>query len=130
MRPDGSGNVTATHIAWRVSRSVPLTPSPIAVGQEVYMVSDNGILTAMDIKTGRIHYQERLGGNYSASFLFAGGRLYLSSEDGDTHVFQPGGEFKKIATNRLDGQIFASPAVAGKALILRTDSALHRIEEK
>jgi len=130
VRPDGSGNVTATHIVWRVSRSVPLTPSPIAVGQEVYMVSDNGILTAIDIKTGRIYYQERLGGNYSSSFLAAGGRLYLSSEDGDTHVFQPGVEFKKIGTNRLDGQLFASPAVAGKALILRTDTALYRIEEK
>ncbi|MBL8293799.1 MAG: PQQ-binding-like beta-propeller repeat protein, partial [Bryobacterales bacterium] len=130
VRPDGSGNVTGTHIAWRVGRSVPLTPSPIIVGQEVYMVSDNGILTALDFKTGRIHYQERLGGNYSASPLSADGRIYLSSEDGDTHVFNPGTEFKKIATNRLDGQLFASPAVAGKSLILRTDSALYRIEEK
>jgi outer membrane protein assembly factor BamB len=130
VRPDGSGNVTETHIAWRVGRSVPLTPSPIVVGQEAYMVSDNGILTALDFKTGRIHYQERLGGNYSASPLFADGRIYLSSEDGDTHVFNPGTEFKKIVTNRLDGQLFASPAVAGKSLILRTDSALYRIEEK
>lgn len=130
VRPDGAGNVTGTHIAWRAGRSVPLTPSPVAVGSEVYMVSDNGILTALDIKTGRIHYQERLGGNYSASPLFADGRLYVSSEEGETHVVQPGVEFKKIATNHLEGQLFASPAVVGKALILRSDSALYRIEEK
>ena len=82
VRPDGEGNVTATHLAWRAGRGVPLTPSPVVAGNEIYMVSDNGILSCLDAKTGKLNYQERLGGNFSASPLFADGRIYWPSEEG------------------------------------------------
>jgi outer membrane protein assembly factor BamB len=127
VRPDGAGNVTATHVSWRVTRSVPLTPSPVVAGSEIYMVSDNGILSCLDAKTGKLHYQERLGGNFSASPLFADGRIYWPSEEGETTVIAPGREFRQLAKNTVDGQIFASFAVSGNAFILRSSSHLYRI---
>ncbi|MCC6587829.1 MAG: PQQ-binding-like beta-propeller repeat protein [Bryobacterales bacterium] len=129
VRPDGTGDITKTHVLWRVNRQVPLTPSPIIVEDLFYMVSDNGIFTAVEAKTGRILYQERVGGNYSASPLYADGRLYLWNEEGEATVIAPGREFRVLAKNRLDGQTMATPAVAEKALIIRTDTSLYRIEK-
>lgn len=127
VKPDGEGNVTASHVAWRASRGVPLTPSPVVVGSDIYMVSDNGILSSLDAKTGKLNYQERLGGNFSASPLYADGRIYWPSEEGDTTVIAPGREFRQLARNTVDGQIFASLAISGNALILRSSSHLYRI---
>ena len=129
VRPDGTGDITKTNVLWRVNRQVPLTPSPIIVDDLFYMVSDNGIFTALEAKTGRILYQERVGGNYSASPLYADGRLYLWNEEGEATVIAPGREFRVLAKNRVDGQTMATPAVAEKALIIRTDTSLYRIEK-
>jgi outer membrane protein assembly factor BamB len=130
VRPDGRGNVTKTHVVWRVGRGVPLTPSPVVAGEEVYMVSDNGIVTAVEGGTGRIVYRERVGGNYSASPVHADGRLYFASEEGEVQVVAAGRQFRLLARNSLDGQLFASPAVVGRALILRTSQALYRIQQR
>ena len=127
VRPDGEGNVTETHIAWRADRGVPLTPSPIVAGNEIMMVSDNGILSNLDARTGKLNYQERLGSNFSASPLFAGGRIYWPNEEGETTVIAPGREFRKLASNAIEGQTFASLAVSGKSLILRSSTHLYRI---
>lgn len=127
VRPDGAGDVTRTHLAWRVERGTPLTPSPLIVGDDLYMVSDIGILTLLDARTGRVHKQARLPGNYSASPVFADGRIYFQSEEGVTTVLAPGHDFRVLATNRLDGATLASMAVSDGALFLRTDSHLYRI---
>ena len=74
-------------------------------------------------------WNERVGGNYSASPIAADGRLYFCSEEGKTVVVATGREFKKLAENTLEDGFMASPAVSGKALILRTKSALYRVEE-
>ncbi len=127
VRPNGEGNVTETHVAWRAGRGVSLTPSPIVAGNEILMVSDGGILSNLDARTGKLNYQERLGANFSASPLLADGRIYWPSEDGVTTVIAPGPEFRKLAANSVDGQTFASLAVSGKSLILRSSSHLYRI---
>jgi outer membrane protein assembly factor BamB len=129
IRPDGRGDVTKTHIAWSLKRGAPLTPSPIVAGDELYMVTDGGIASCIDARTGNVIWQSRLGGTYSASPIFADGRLYFSAEQGVTTVIVPGPEPRRLATNRLDGGLLASIAVAGKAFFLRTDSALYRISE-
>src|SRR5712691_7348262 len=67
VRADGTGDVTKTHIAWRMRRAAPLTPSPLLVGDELYVVSDIGIASCLDATTGAVHWLQRLGGNYSAS---------------------------------------------------------------
>src|SRR4029077_199591 len=73
----GSGDVTDTHLAWTLTKGAPLNPSPLLVGDELYLVSDRGVATCVDAKTGTEHWQERVGGNYSASPLLADGRIYF-----------------------------------------------------
>ena len=130
VRADGAGDVTRSHVAWRLRRGAPLTPSPILVGDELYMVTDFGIGTCVDALTGAVRWQRRLGGNHSASPVFAGGRLYFQNEEGVTTVIAPGTEFRVLARNRLDGTTLASMAVADGALFIRTDTHLYRIEER
>ena len=121
--------MTKTHVAWRLARGVPLTPSPIAVGGEAYLVSDGGIASCVEIATGATLWQQRLGGTYSASPVLAAGRLYFSSEQGVTTVIQPGREFRRLARNTLDGSLLASMAVSGEAIIMRSDSSLYRLRQ-
>jgi outer membrane protein assembly factor BamB len=127
VRPDGSGDVTRTHVAWTLSRGAPLTPSPLLVGNELYLVTDTGIATCVDAQTGAIRWQQRLNGNFSASPVFADGRIYFQSEEGVTTVIAPGTEFRRLAINTLDGATLASMAVADGSLFIRSSSHLYRI---
>ena len=129
VRPNGTGDVTKTHVAWELKRGAPLTPSPLAVGDELYIVNDGGIATCLDARTGNLIWQQRLGGTYSASPVFADGRIYFLAEQGVTTVIAPGKEFRRLAINTLDGGLLASMAVSGGSLFLRTDSHLYRILE-
>lgn len=125
----GEGDVTDTHIQWRSSRGVPNKPSPIAVDDRIYMISDSGILTQLRAEDGSIVFQQRLGGNYSASPILAGDRLYFSSHEGVVTVVEPGDEYHEIAENQLEGRLMASPAVLGDDLVIRSEFALLRIGE-
>jgi outer membrane protein assembly factor BamB len=129
VRPDGSGDVTRTHVAWRLGRGAPLTPSPLLVGNELYLVTDAGIATCVDAETGTIRWQQRLNGSFSASPVFADGRIYFQSEEGVTTIVAPGTEFRVLATNTLDGATLASMAVADGALFFRTNSHVYRIRD-
>ena len=129
VRADGTGNVTQTHVEWTLRRGAPLTPSPLLVGDELYIVSDLGIATCLNAKTGEIHWQERLGGNHSASPVFVDGRIYFQNEDGITTVIAPGTEFKRLVRNEIDGVTLASMAVAGGSFFIRTHTHLYRIGE-
>ena len=93
-------------------------------------MSDKGILTVLDALSGEELYSERIGGNFSASPLYADGRIYLFAEDGLCHVLQPGRTYRKLGENRLEGRTLASPAVVGSAMFVRTDKALYRLEQK
>jgi outer membrane protein assembly factor BamB len=127
VRADGAGDVTKSHVAWTLRRAAPLTPSPLLVGDELYVVSDIGIASCLDAKTGEVRWLQRLGGNYSASPIFADGRIYFLSEEGMATVIAPGREFRKLAMNVLDGATLASMAVSGGSIFIRTDSHLYRI---
>lgn len=135
MRPQlwavrlGSRLVTAETVLWRVTRQVPANSSPILVGQRLYMVSDQGVLTCLDAQNGREIWKSRLAGNFSASPLLADGRLYFASEEGAVFVCEPADSFKLLATNQLDGRIMASPAAVGRAIYLRSDTHLYRLEK-
>ncbi len=123
----GKGDVTETHVAWRIN-GAPLTPSPILVGDEIYFVNDRGVAVSADAKTGKVHWKERIGGNHSASPLYAEDRIYFLSEEGETTVIAPGKEVKVLAKSQMDGRFLASFAVSGKALFARSDDQLYRIE--
>ena len=129
IRPDGKGDVTKTHVAWKLSRGAPLTPSPILAGDELYIVSDNGIASCLDARTGAVHWQQRLGNSFSASPVLADGRIYFLDEDGRTTVIAPGTTFRPLAANVLDGPALASMAVAAHSFIIRTATHLYRIAE-
>jgi outer membrane protein assembly factor BamB len=129
IRPDGEGDVTETHVAWRLSKGAPHTPSLLLVGDELYMISDRGIASCLDAKTGEPHWQERIGGNFSASPLYADGHIYLQSEQGTGIVIAAGKKFEEIARNELDERTLASYAVADGALLIRTESQLYRVQE-
>ena len=127
VRPDGKGDVTRTHVAWTITRGAPYTPSPLLVGNDFYYVSDTGVLSLADAASGQIVWQQRLGGNYSASPVFADGRIYFQSEEGMTTVIAPGREFRRLASNRLDGATLASMAVSGGSFFIRSQAHLYRI---
>jgi outer membrane protein assembly factor BamB len=114
-------------VVWSLSRSAPLTPSPVLVGDELYIVNDVGIASCLDAETGAVHWRERLGGNYSASPVYADGRVYFLSEEGTATVIAPGKEFRKLAVNVLDGAALASMAVANGSFFIRTHSHLYRL---
>jgi len=129
IRPDGSGDITDSHVAFTVRRGVPHNPSPLAAGGRIYMTTDLGILTCVDAKLGKELWRKRLNGNFSASPTLAGGRIYLINEDATPFVIGPGAEYELLATNQLDGRALASPAFVDGAIYLRTDTHLYRIEE-
>ena len=128
IRPDGSGDVTDTHVAWRTDDNVPHNPSPLVIGDEIYLVADNGIASCRDVRTGELHWRQRLGGNYSASPLHAAGRIYVVSEQGVCTVFAPGTSYTELAVNDFGESALASFAVADDALFIRTESHLSRVE--
>jgi outer membrane protein assembly factor BamB len=128
IRPDGRGDVTATHVAWRARQGVSHTPSLLLDGDELYMVSDAGFASCLDARTGREHWRKRLPGAYSASPLLAGGRVYFQNEAGTGVVVRAGKEYKELARNALDERTLASYAAADGALFIRTDRHLYRIE--
>ena len=127
VRVDGSGDVTNTHIAWTLKRAAPLTPSPVLIGDEIYLVNDVGIASCLNAKTGTPYWVTRLGGNYSASPVVADDRIYFLSEEGVATVIAPEKVFHKLATNVLDGATLASIAVSSRSIFIRSDSALYRI---
>jgi outer membrane protein assembly factor BamB len=130
VRTGGKGLITDTHVAWKVKRGVSNKPSILLVDDLIYMVGDTGIASCIDAQTGEQVWQQRIGGEYSASPVYADGRLWFFSEDGKTAVLKPGRVFEQVGENRLDDGFLASPAIAGKAFYLRTRTHLYRIEEK
>jgi outer membrane protein assembly factor BamB len=130
VRPEGDGDITETHVAWSLKKGAPHTPSLLVVGDELYMVSDKGVATCVDAATGKQHWQERLGGNFSSSLVYADGKLYVQSEEGPTTVIRPGRMFEKLATTGFDERTLASYAVGDRELYIRTESNLYRVEQR
>jgi outer membrane protein assembly factor BamB len=128
IRPDGKGDVSASHVAWKAG-GAGHKPSSIVVGDLVYLLKDIGVVTCVDAKTGQEVWNGRLGtGEHSASPIYADGVLYFVSHAGGCAVVQPGREFKLLAKNQLEGHFRGTPAVAGKSLLLRSETNLYRIE--
>ncbi len=130
IRPDGTGDVTETHVEWRTKPGVPLNPAPLLVGEKLFLVSDGGVMSCLDAKTGKLDWKGRLGGNFSAAPILVGDLIYAVGENGVTHVIDATADhFERVASSKLDDYVLATPAVAGDALYLRTEKALYRIEE-
>jgi outer membrane protein assembly factor BamB len=128
MRPDGQGDVTDTHLVWKLNKNIPMCSSPILIDDLLFMVDDHGTASCIAADTGDVVWKKKLGGSYWASPITAEGRIYFFSEKGVATVIAPGREFKQLAVNKLDEGFMASPAVVGKAIFLRTKTHLYRVE--
>ncbi len=123
------GDATASHVAWKQKAGAPDQSTPVVLGQRLYMVSSGGILSCLDTADGHIVWKERIGSDFAASPLVADGRIYFFDTQGNTTVIAPGDTFQPLAKNALADGCMASPAVVGKALIVRTKGALYRIAQ-
>jgi len=130
VKPGGSGVVTDSHVAWKVKRNVPTRASVLLHDDLLYLVDDGGIATCLEGASGKEVWRKRIGGNYSASPLYADGRVYFFSEEGKTTAVAPGREAKVLGESQLDAGFMASPAVADDAFFLRTKTHLYRVEGK
>jgi outer membrane protein assembly factor BamB len=123
----GHGNVTEKNVVWRMKNGAPSTPSPLLVGDELYFVSDKGVATCVDAKTGDRHWTGRLGGNFSASPVYVNNRILFFNEDGGATWVKPGKEFVILGENTVPGRTLATPAFSKGAMYLRTDTSLYKI---
>jgi len=128
VRADGTGDVTKTHVAWKLEKGIAKTASPVIVDDLFYMVRDDGVVTCLEAATGNQVWSQPVGGHFAASPVYADGRLYFCNEQGKTFVIKPGRTCELLATNQLAIGCMASPAVSGRALFLRTKTHLYRIE--
>lgn len=120
-------------IAWRLDRGSPYTTTPLAYEGLLYVLTDNGILSAYRLRDGERVYQQRVSrtaGAFSASPVAADGRLYLTSEDGELFVIRAGDTFELLATNDMGEVCMATPALSGELLIVRTKSHLFALRNK
>lgn len=124
IKPDGQGDVTDSHVAWSLRRGAPLTPSMLVIGEDLYMVADNGMVSCVEAKSGTVYWQERVARQTSASPLYADGKIYIQDEMGVGYVLKPGRMLQLLAKNDLEDRSLASPAVSGSRLLIRTQHAL------
>jgi outer membrane protein assembly factor BamB len=120
------GNVTHTHIVWRTIKGAAYVPSPIIAGDYFMIVSDQGFGVCFEARTGKILWQERVGGHH-ASLVSANGLVYFLSDEGVTRVIKPEPDFDLIAQNELGEPCFASPAISQGGIFLRGDKHLYCI---
>ena len=128
VKTDGQGDVTGTHVAWKLGKHIARYASPLLVDGLIYTAAEENYVTCIDAATGQVVWTEGIGGKFAASPLYADGRLYFFDQKGTTTVLKPGRALEVLATNTLDGGFMASPAVAGKSFFLRTRTHLYRVE--
>jgi outer membrane protein assembly factor BamB len=126
IRLGGSGDVTDSHTAWTLNRGAPNTPSPLLVGDELYLISDRGQFSCVDARTGKVVWEDKLKGNYSASPIVAGGNIYLTSEEGKGTLVKAARKKEILGEFDMGEKTFASFAAADGALYVRTESRLYK----
>jgi outer membrane protein assembly factor BamB len=131
IRLGGSGDLTgAPNVVWQRDKGTGYTPSSILYGDYVYLLTDRGLLTCLDVNTGEVKYEGARvpkPATFSASPVAFEDKILLTSEDGDTFVLKAGPKHEVLGTNSLDEPIYASPAIAGGSIFIRTASRLYCI---
>lgn len=132
FRLDGNmrGDVTKSHLAWEQKKAVPIMPSFLYHEGLLFTIKESGIAQCLDAKTGEIVWHHRLEGTYSASPVFAEGRVYILSEQGETTVFEAGREYTELARNPLEGPCQASPAISSRDIYIRSEHNLFCVSAK
>jgi len=128
--PRGTGDITKSHIVWRMKTPILQLLTPVIKDGLIYTVDSKNVLMCLDGKTGQVYYEDRLRGKYNASPLYANGHMYFSSTTGKTAVINEGKVLEVVAENELEGEIWATPAISRNSLIIRTSAFLYRIEDE
>lgn len=127
IKPDGTGDVTDTHVAWHSTEVKCYVPSPVVVGKQLFVADDRGTANCYDTATGKRIWRDRLGKHYSASLITANNRVYFLADDGITKVVQAGDAPEVIHENPLGEYAFASPAISNGQLFIRGEKHLFAI---
>jgi len=129
IRPGGNGDVSETNVVWKLRKSIPKAPSLLLIGDLLFFVNDDGVAQCIEAKTGHIFWTERIGGKHWASPVFADGCIYFIDRDGVVTMIEPSRTFRRIGVNQMNEECMASPAIAGRAIFLRTATSLYRLEK-
>jgi outer membrane protein assembly factor BamB len=124
VRLGGKGDVTATHLAYRIDRGAPYVPTPVVSGDRMFLMSDKGIASAVEASTGKVIWTERVGGNFFGSYVLVEGRLYIMSWEGECVVLEAGDQFRVLAKNPLGEGTYSTPCVDGGRFYLKTHGHL------
>ncbi len=124
----GKGDVTETHVKWILPKGAPHTPSMLLSGDELYMVSDGGVASCVNAKSGSVHWSERLGGSCSASPILAGEKLFVINESGVIYILKTSKQFNLLSKSSIEERTLASPAVADDALFIRSEKNLYKFQ--
>ena len=130
IRPDGSGNVTDTHVAWHVKDAKCYVPSPAVIDDYLYVADDRGTVNCYRASTGERFWKERMGKHYSASLVTAGGLVYFLADEGVMKLVRPGPQLDVVAENDLGEFCYASPAISRGQIFLRGVEHLYCIGEQ
>jgi outer membrane protein assembly factor BamB len=130
VRAGGRGDVSGSHVQWKVPTGAPYISSLVFADGLLFMAGDVGVVTCVDAKTGQRVWQERIDGIFTASPIAAAGRVYLVSETGETIVMRAARTPEVLARNKIDARLLASPALSGGRLFLRSDDQLIAIAGK
>lgn len=130
IRPDGSGDVTKTHVAWKTEAVAGTMASPLLAGGEIYVVTDQGLVVCLDALTGAQVGRRGTGGAVASSPMLSADRIYLFGRKGKGTVFRAGRELEVLAENELEGTLFTCPAAVENALYIRTDDAIYCVRAK
>lgn len=125
--PSGKGDIENSHVLWKAESPRLQLSTPIVVDGLFYTINSKSVMFCLDAKTGDVVWSERMSGKFNSSPVYADGHLYFSSTGGDTHVVGTGRAFRPAAVNSLEGEIWATPAIAGGAMLIRTSKYLYKI---
>ena len=126
IRPDGSGNVTGSAVAWRTKKGAAYVPSPVAEGDWCLVVSDSGVAHCFAAASGELAWQERMGEQH-ASLIAAQGLVYFLNDKGEMRIVRPGAKFDLVAKCELGERTFASPAFSEGQIFIRGETSLYCI---
>ena len=129
IKPDGTGDVTESHVVWRSSEGAYYVPSPVCTDDYIFSTMTNGRVHCIEISSGKILWVEDMGKQYSSPVL-ADGLVYMPNDEGLITVIKPGPTFNPIARNPIAERMNASPAISNGKIYLRGDKHLFCIGKK
>ncbi|MCK5067573.1 MAG: PQQ-binding-like beta-propeller repeat protein [Bacteroidales bacterium] len=127
---DREGDIGGTHIRWRMKAPILQLSTPVVVDGFLYTIDSRGVFYRLRASSGQVIWSENLKGKFHSSPLYADGHIYVSSTRGETLVYTTGAEPELVSKNKLEGEIWATPAMTDGAIIIRTSKFLYKIEER